>query len=102
MSEQLMLFSFFVGFGLVSGSIIGGASALVIYDKKKSPSIGWVKIVGGVGLVTLLMPGNDIVINSLFGLHGAPINWGNWLILAVLLPACVTSFKSVGRKARAR
>lgn len=104
MKEQLTLFVFFVGIGTVFGCILGTTSSMVVYNPKSQPFIGWLKLVGVVVLTCVIMPGNDVIINSLFGLGTTPVNWGNWVIIICLTVATVATFKSTseGKKARTR
>jgi hypothetical protein len=94
MKDIILLTAFFVGYGLISGAIIGYASCNIVYHPKSNPLIGWTKIIGVLTVCAVFLPGRETIVNSFFGLQGYEVNVGNWMITVSLLFSCWFTFRS--------
>ena len=56
-----------------------------------------IKVIIGIIAITLFIPGRSAIINSLFGLDGYSVNWGNWIILVCLTASFIWVFTNCRR-----
>lgn len=94
MKDIILATAFFLGYGLITGAIIGYASCNIVYHPKSNPLIGWTKIIGVLIICLVFLPGRESLVNSFFGLQGYEVNLGNWMIIVSLVFSIWFTFRS--------